>query len=179
MSLVRPDRVNKTEIIGGEGGEKVHGTLIVCACRAREDLVVSEHEDRQTQLRIDGNAHVHAAEGGPRQVFCGVIRGRKDLVEVSAAGATAVVDADLPGDVGGARRSYGGWGGRRIDGLAHAVGIGQAAVVRPLHVNVEGGRVMVFKVSRRNVDGIVPLAVVPGNQGRSHVGWAEGVASIC
>ena len=111
------------------------------------------------------------------------------LLEVPArfaAGACAVIDLDLCRGVGGVggRQAVRRRQGCRINGFARAGRVGQAAIVGALYIDVERGRVMVRNINRRCIArGVVPHAVVTGDQRGHHIGRGEkrvaAVSGVC
>src|SRR6266851_761508 len=136
--------------------------LILRARRAGEDLEVGEGEDRQAHLYVGRDADVDATERSTDKIFSYIVRGHKDRVEVSAARTTAAIHFDLSGNVGAVGRRYAARGreGLRVNRLAEAVHIGEAAVVRALHLDVKGSHVMIVEVHVLAAETVDPLAVI-------------------
>ena len=177
VAVVRPDGVEKAELIHGQRREYV---AIRRSHGAGVDLVIGERERRQAQLCVEGNAHVGGTHRLAAGVFRDVVRRDEQLVQVAAAGAIAEVHFDLRREVGGRGRRYVTRcrEGRRIDRLAERCAVRHAPIRRALHVDVEGGDVVIDEVDRLWVDGIVPLTVVPGNQRLRDVRCSEVVPAI-
>ena len=57
--------------------------------------MVGKREGRQAELGVGRNTDVNGAKGFSVQILRGVVRSGKDLVEIAAARATAVIKADL------------------------------------------------------------------------------------
>src|SRR6266446_3659695 len=180
VGVDRPRGVYKPKVICGKGWKKIARALILRARRAGEDLGVGEGKSRQAQLHVGGDADVNATERSSRKVLGYTVRGHEDLVEVAAARATAAIHLDLPGDVGAvsSRNAAGGREGLRVNHLSKAVNIGHTAVVRALHFNVKGRRVVIVQVHGQRVGAVDPLAVVARDERDSWVWGTKAVAAI-
>src|SRR6266700_3397672 len=179
VGVDRPRGVDKPKVIRGKGWEKIARALILRARRARKDLGVGEGKSSQAQLHVGRDADVNATEGSTRKVLGYTVRGHEDLVQVAAAGATAAIHLDLPGDVGAVcgRHSARSREGLRINCLGKAIEVSQTAVVRALHFDVKGTHIVVVQVHHLSVGAVDPLAVVAGNQRDNWIRRAEAVAA--
>lgn len=111
--------------------------------------------------------------GPPFMLTVALSGGGERDAEVSLAGACAVIDLDLCRGVGGVggRQAVRRRQGCRINGFARAGRVGQAAIVGALYIDVERGQVMVRNINRRCIaGGVVPHAVVTGDQRGHHIG---------
>src|SRR6266850_149046 len=180
VGVVRPDRVDEPEVIRGKSWEKIHRTLILRTSQAGEDFCIGEGEGGQAQLRVGGYADVDAPKGSTRKVFRYAVRSDKDLVKVAAARAAAAVHLDLPGDVGavGCRNTARGRESLRVNRLRKAVKVELTAVVRALHVDVKGFRVVIVQVDGQRVGAVDPLAVVARDDCDNWVWGTKGVTAI-
>src|SRR2546423_4257371 len=143
-----------------------------------EDFGVGEGKSGQAQLYVGRDADVNATEGSTVKVLGYTVRGHEDLVQVTAARATAAIHLDLPGDVGavGCRNAAHGREGLRVHRLPKAVNVGHTAVVRALHFNVKGRPVAIVQVHGQRVGAVNPLAGGARGASASSVSGAKSAA---
>ena len=184
--VVRPDDVGVAEVVHGERRKDVGraGGGSGRAGGAREDFVVREGEGHGAELGVGGHADVDGAKRCAVGVIDRIVGRHECGVEIPLAGAPArvAVDLDLCRHVRAVRRhdAAGGGESRGVDGLAGAGGVGESAVARALHLDVESGHIVIAHVDRgRIVDRIVPHAVVARNRRAERVRRSEeGVTAI-
>ena len=182
LGVVRPDGVDKSKVIRGKGWEKIQSALIGGTHRAGEDLEIGEGEDWQAHLYVGRDTDVDAPERSTRKVFCDTVGGYEDRVEVSAAVCAlgAAVHLDLSRDVRAVARRYAARGREslRIDSLAKAIDVGLTAVVRALHVDIEGADIMIVQVDVLPARAVDPLAVVAWDKRDDGIRRAKGIAAV-